>query len=248
MRKMLLVALMVLAFPATASAREMWVDPGRGSDRAPGTRAQPLRSVDEAWSRIPARRALSAPVTLQLRAGTYPASAFPQYFESRWGSRASAQITLRSADGRGRAVLPSMNLYDVRGLTLDGVTLHSTGDVFHCERCDGVSILRSRLLGSRASTHENIKVNQSRNIRVTDSLISGAEQNALDFVAVRGVRLRRNIFERAEDWCVYTKGGSSNVGSPTTSSATAGPAATWPGRARDSSTWSLRSCTTRPSA
>jgi hypothetical protein len=91
------------------------------------------------------------------------------------------------------------------------VTLHSTGDVFHCERCDGVSILRSRLLGSRASTHENIKVNQSRNIRVTDSLISGAEQNALDFVAVRGVRLRRNIFERAEDWCVYTKGGSSNV-------------------------------------
>jgi len=141
-----------------------------------------------------------------------------------------------------------MNLYDVRGLTLDGVTLHSTGDVFHCERCDGVSILRSRLLGSRASTHENIKVNQSRNIRVTDSLISGAEQNALDFVAVRGVRLRRNIFERAEDWCVYTKGGSSNVGSPTTSSATAGPAATWPGRARDSSTWSLRSCTTRPSA
>ena len=211
MRKMLLVALMVLAFPATASAREMWVDPGRGSDRAPGTRAQPLRSVDEAWSRIPARRALSAPVTLQLRAGTYPASAFPQYFESRWGSRASAQITLRSADGRGRAVLPSMNLYDVRGLTLDGVTLHSTGDVFHCERCDGVSILRSRLLGSRASTHENIKVNQSRNIRVTDSLISGAEQNALDFVAVRGVRLRRNIFERAEDWCVYTKGGSSNV-------------------------------------
>lgn len=47
MRKMLLVALMVLAFPATASAREMWVDPGRGSDLAPGTRAQPLRSVDE---------------------------------------------------------------------------------------------------------------------------------------------------------------------------------------------------------
>ena len=48
-------------------------------------------------------------------------------------------------------------------------------------------------------------------MRVEDSLISGAEQNALDFVGVRSVRLRRNVFENAEDWCVYTKGGSSDV-------------------------------------
>ena len=208
---MLTVALLLLAFPGTASAAEMWVDPAGGSDRAAGTRAEPLRSVGEAWSRIPARRTLSAPVTLQLRAGTYPASAFPHYFESRWGSGERAPITFRSADGRGRAVLPNMNVYDVRGLTLDGVTLRSTGDVFHCERCVGVNILRSRLIGSRASTHENIKANQSRNMRVEDSLISGAEQNALDFVGVRSVRLRRNVFENAEDWCVYTKGGSSDV-------------------------------------
>lgn len=211
MRVALTLALALLAFPAAASAGEIWVDPSGGSDRAPGTRAQPVRSVDEAWQRIPARRALTAPVTLQLRAGTYPAAAFPQYFESRWGSGEDARITLRSADGRGRAVLPGMNVYDVRGLTLDGVTLRSSGDVFHCERCVGTNVLRSRLLGSRASSHENIKANQSRNFRVEDSLISGAEQNALDFVAVRSARLRRNVFERADDWCAYTKGGSSDV-------------------------------------
>ena len=71
--------------------------------------------------------------------------------------------------------------------------------------------MRSRLIGSRASTHENTKANQSRNLRVRDSLISGAEQNALDFVAVRGARLTGNTFERAQEWCAYTKGESSNV-------------------------------------
>jgi hypothetical protein len=211
MRRVLLVALLLLAFPATASARELWVDPGRGFDGAAGTRAAPVRSVAEAWRRIPARRNLSAPVSVQLRAGTYPPSGFPEYFESRWGSLSRAPITFRSADGRGRASLPGMNVYDVRGLVLDGVALRSTGDVFHCELCVGVKIVGSRLLGSRASSHENIKANQSRNMIVRDSLISGAEQNALDFVAVQRVRLRGNTFQQADDWCVYTKGGSSDV-------------------------------------
>ncbi len=50
----------------------------------------------------------------------------------------------------------------------------------------GVEIVLSRLIGSRASTHENNKANQSGNLRVRESLISGAEQNGLDFVSVRG--------------------------------------------------------------
>ncbi|MBA3420800.1 MAG: right-handed parallel beta-helix repeat-containing protein [Thermoleophilaceae bacterium] len=211
MRLIVSLVLSLALFPGTASARELWVDPARGSDRAPGTSAAPLRTVNEAWRRIPGRRELTTGVTVQLRAGRYPLSAFPQYFESRWGSLRRAQIRLRSADGPGRAILPRMNVFDVRGLVLDGVTLRSSGDVFHCERCAGVAIVRSRLIGSRASTHENIKANQSRDLRVRDSLISGAEQNALDFVAVRGARLTGNTFERAQDWCAYTKGGSSNV-------------------------------------
>lgn len=211
MRLIITLVLSLALFPATASARELWVDPARGSDRGPATSAAPLRTVNEAWRRIPARRELRSGVTVQLRAGSYPLSAFPEYFESRWGSLRRAQIRLRSADGPGRATLPRMNAFDVRGLVLDGVTLRSTGDVFHCERCVGVAIVRSRLIGSPASTHENIKVNQSRDFRVRDSLISGAEQNALDFVSVRGARLTGNTFERAQDWCAYTKGGSSNV-------------------------------------
>ena len=52
-RRMLTVALLLLAFPGTASAAEMWVDPTAGSDRAAGTRAEPLRSLGEACRASP---------------------------------------------------------------------------------------------------------------------------------------------------------------------------------------------------
>ncbi len=82
-RLIISLLLSLALFPGTASARELWVDPARGSDRAPGTSAAPLRTVNEAWRRIPARRELTTGVTVQLRAGSYPLSAFPEYFESR---------------------------------------------------------------------------------------------------------------------------------------------------------------------
>ena len=99
---MRLLATLVLAlalFPATASARELWVDPARGSNRAPGTSAAPLRTVNEAWRRIPARRQLTG-VTFSSAPGPTRRER-PQYFESRLGSLREAPITLRSADGPG---------------------------------------------------------------------------------------------------------------------------------------------------
>jgi hypothetical protein len=204
-----LAGLLLLALcPAAASARDLYVAPN-GSDGAPGTAARPLRTVTEAWRRVPAKP--KSAITIQLRAGTWTSGQVPEYWERRAGSLRRAPIRLRSADGRGRAVLPGMNVFRVSGLILDGVRLQSGGDVFHCELCSGLRIQSSDLIGSRAGSHENIKVNQSRDVAVRDSLVSGAEENTLDFVAVRDVRLTGNVFEKSGDWCAYTKGGSANV-------------------------------------
>jgi hypothetical protein len=58
---------------------------------------------------------------------------------------------------------------------------------------------------------ETIKINQSSDVTVTDSDISGAGDNNFDAVAVRRIKLLRNHFHDAEDWCAYAKGGSTEV-------------------------------------
>ncbi len=42
-------------------------------------------------------------------------------------------------------------------------------------------------------------------------MISGADDNAIDFVAVQYARITGNTIERANDWCAYVKGGSAFV-------------------------------------
>jgi hypothetical protein len=66
-------------------------------------------------------------------------------------------------------------------------------------------------VGSPSELHENVKVNQSRHIGITHSTISGADDNAIDFVAVQRARVTHNVIERANDWCAYAKGGSAFV-------------------------------------
>ena len=42
-------------------------------------------------------------------------------------------------------------------------------------------------------------------------MISGADDNAIDFVAVQYARMIGNVIEHANDWCAYVKGGSAFV-------------------------------------
>ena len=205
-----------VASAATLSTRTIWVDPVRGKDaRSGATRATALRTLTAAWNKIPARTALRRPYRIMITAGRIPAAASPNYWESRWGSTA-APISIVSADGPGRAELPSMNVFDVRYLTLDGVRVRSQFDPFHCEQCANVTLRRSQFVGVGDPTQlkgpqETIKINQSEEIRILDSYVAGATDNAIDLVAVDTATIARTTIANAQDWCAYAKGGSSDI-------------------------------------
>jgi hypothetical protein len=190
-----------------AGSRILWVNPSTGEDDASGSEAAPLRTVAEAWRRIPMGTALTQPVWVMLRAGVYPESNTPHYWEDRRGT-AAAPIVLASADGAGAAVLRGdINAFQVSHLTLHGVAIDRSGDTFHCERCSYVTLNGVRLSG-RGDAHETVKVNQSDHITIVNSSISGAYENAIDFVAVQHSAIQNNTISDAGDWCAYVKGGS----------------------------------------
>ena len=218
----LTLALAALAAPASAladtdqvpslSARgalKIVVDARHGRDRNPGSARSPVRTVSAAWRLIPEAQTLTRPVRIVVRPGRYPARSLPNYWESRWGSR-SAPIVI-AASRPGSVTFGAVNLYDLRWVAFSGIHFKDHFDLFHCERCQHVLLTRSRLVGSAAELHENVKVNQSQHIAITHNLISGAGDNAIDFVAVQHARITGNTIERANDWCAYAKGGSAFV-------------------------------------
>jgi Right handed beta helix region len=216
------LSLLALALPQAAAAdtselpsltsegaRTIVVDAQQGRDSNSGNAQSPLRTVAAAWQRIPQARTLKRPVRILVRPGRYSASALPNYWESRWGSE-KAPIVIAAAR-QGTVRFASVNLYDLRWVAFSGITFSDHFDLFHCELCRHVLLTRSRLVGSPSELHENVKINQSRHVGITHSTISGADDNAIDFVAVQWARVTHNVIERANDWCAYAKGGSAFV-------------------------------------
>jgi len=191
--------------------QDLWVDPLNGNDANTGaSRSTALRTINEAWSRIPQ----GAPLTttgyrILLVAGDYPDTDFPTYWESRYGT-ADCPILIQSADAPGAAHLHGfVNVYDTRYLYLINLTLTTDGDVFHCEQCDHLLIRGATMDGGSAhNAHETVKVNQSRYVYIEDSDIANAYENAVDFVAVQHGHIVGNRLHGGDDWCLYLKGGS----------------------------------------
>jgi hypothetical protein len=196
---------------------DLWVDPVRGTDAASGVgRAQALRTVTEAWRRIPVGTPLTLGFRINLVAGTYPESSVPAYWESRRGT-VTAPVIVRAADGPGTARLPAINVFNCRRLYLDGLDISAGGgDVAHFEACTHI-LLRDctiRGLGTIATydvPQETLKANQCRFVYVERCDISGAWDNAVDFVAVQGGHVVASRIHRAGDWALYAKGGSANL-------------------------------------
>ncbi|MBU3691006.1 MAG: right-handed parallel beta-helix repeat-containing protein [Solirubrobacterales bacterium] len=201
----LLFVLAILVATGDARAAAVWVDPVRGSDEARGTRGNPLRSVTEAWQRLPA--VVSEPTRIELKAGNYRGLS-PIYWEDHSG-RGGAPITIRSVDGRGRARLPAVNLFGVSHLEFRGIQFSDGGDVVHCERCSHFTLRKVIALGRGAQ--EVVKVNQSDNIQILGSTIVGGGDNGIDLVAIQRARIRNNVVRDSGDWCGYAKGGSVDV-------------------------------------
>jgi cysteine-rich repeat protein len=192
---------------------DIWVDPVGGNDAASGaTRLTAVRTLSEAWGRVPASTTLATTgYRIRLVAGTYAAPDVPNYFESRWGTFANP-VVIESADGPGTALLPALNIFDCRYLYLDGLHVSAGGgDVLHCEQCDHFLVHDVTVRGTDPASlavQETVKINQSQYVFLEDSDISGAWDNAVDYVGVQYGHLQGNVIHDAGDWCLYTKGGS----------------------------------------
>jgi hypothetical protein len=222
MSRLIVAVALALACPAPALARgvglpdlrvagtkTLVVDAKRGADRNPGTAQRPLKTVVAAWNRISQRKVQTHPVRILVRSGRYDAKALPNYWESRWGSRV-APIVIAAAPG-AKVSFASVNLFDLRWVAFDGIDFSDRFDLFHCERCRHVLLTHGRLAGSPKDLHENVKINQSTDVGIVANTISGADDNAIDFVAVQYALIDRNLIENANDWCAYAKGGSAFV-------------------------------------
>jgi hypothetical protein len=204
--------------PAGAPAfNQIWVDPVAGNDgNGGGSRALAVRTLSEAWGRVPINVNLSTGFQINLTAGTYAESVVPNYWESRHGTK-SAPIVLKAIDGDGTARLPNMNVYDCRHLYLLGLDISSGGgDVLHLDSCSYVLLRDTTIRGvgdipSYAVPQESLKVNQSQYIYVEHCDISGAWDNAVDFVAVQYGHVVGSRIHRSGDWAMYAKGGSASL-------------------------------------
>lgn len=171
-----------------------------------------MLTLTAAWNRIPLGIELSdTGFHILLAPGTYPRSSLPHYMESRHGTY-THPIIIEATAGPGSVTLNGdLNIFDARYLYLIGLQIipQPAGDALHCERCEHL-LLRELLLdgGSERIAQETLKVNQSQYIFVEHSDISGAWDNAIDFVAVQYGHLIGNRVHNAGDWCHYLKGGS----------------------------------------
>jgi hypothetical protein len=194
---------------------ELFVDGAAGDDGNNGlTPTTALRTVDEAWRRIPQGVPLTGTgYRVNFAAGTYPESSLPNYWESRRGTY-QFPIIFRPLPGAGTVTFGGdINMFDTSYFYLFDINVAPSpaGDAFHCEACDHILLRRVVLNGGARAAHETVKINQSQHIYIEDSDIHGAEDNAIDFVAVQYGHIVRNRIHDAQDWCAYVKGGSAYI-------------------------------------
>lgn len=183
----------------------VFVDPN-GDDSASGdSPSTALRTVREAWARIPMGVPLSTGYQIMIAPGAYDEDALPGYWESRYATY-EQPIIIQAAQGPESVTFQTgINLFDSRYIYFIDIDIDFAGMAFHCERCDHVLLRRMTLYGTG---RETAKFNQSQYIYLEDNDISGAEDNAVDYVAVQYGHVRGNTIHDADDWCIYVKGGS----------------------------------------
>ncbi|MBV9493774.1 MAG: right-handed parallel beta-helix repeat-containing protein [Acidobacteria bacterium] len=219
-RALIALLAVLLSLPVVAATRydissaplqDVYVDSANGRDSNSGaSRSDALRTLTEAWNRIPQGVALTKGYRILMMAGRHDESTLPNYLESRYGT-AAAPIIIQSADAsRSARLAGDLNIFDVRHLYLIGLDMRPDppGDVVHCERCEHFLIRDSNLDGGDRQAHDMVKINQSQNVYIEDSTLSGADDNTIDFVAVQYGHVVGNRISNAQDWCMYAKGGS----------------------------------------
>ncbi len=199
----------------------VWVNPTNGNDAASGASNAPLRTLTEAWNRIPSSATLTGHgYGIALLPGDYAAAAVPGWMASRWGT-ASAPVLIQATGGRGTARLHGyLDIFDCRYLYLVDIHIVTDpgygggGNVVHLANCDHVLLRGCTLDGFDGTTRqpqETLKANQTQQLYVEECDISGAFWYPLDYVAVQYGHIVASKIHNAGEWCVLVKGGSAQL-------------------------------------
>lgn len=195
---------------------DYYVDSVSGSDSADGTtQGSAWRTLQHAWSQIPASATLAHGYRINLMNGSYGEEELPNYWENRRGTF-SHPIIIRASPGQTAVRFTrDINMANTSYFYLLGVNIAPVGggDAFHCEACDHLLIRGCTLNGGSTSggAHETIKVNQSQYVYLENNEILYADDNAIDFVGVQFGHIIGNRVHEAVDWCIYVKGGSAQI-------------------------------------
>lgn len=189
----------------------LYISPTGNDGNSGASPDQALQTITAAWERIPIGTTLSETgYHLWILPGVYPPEAAPNFWEARYGT-ADHPIIIEAVNGPNSVYLPSVNLYDIRYLYLVNLNIEVGSDALHCEKCDHILVRGGRFVGAEPETYntqETVKFNQSQYIYFEENDISGAWDNAVDFVAVQYGHFIGNHIHNAGDWCMYLKGGS----------------------------------------
>ena len=209
---------------------DIWVDPLNGNDGNSGIDLNhPLRTVTEAWSRIPGVLTNTG-YRINMLPGTYPCEPGPEstncinYFADRVGTYQSPLI-LRAYSGPDTVIIRGgFNFANVHYLYLIDLNLvggmplptnNSGNNLLHLANSDHVLLRGLSIIGpacdndSCNNLQEVLKVNQTQYLYVESSTIGGAWHSSVDYMVVQYGHFLNNRVHTAGQWCMYVKGGSS---------------------------------------
>lgn len=210
---------------------DLYLSPS-GSDDAgnPGTDVgQPLRSLTEAWARLPVSTT-STGYRLNLLPGIYPCEPLPEdvnncinYYADRWGTY-EYPIVIQAVNGQGSVTIRGgLNFNNIRYVYLLNLDMRGGGplptnvsgnNLLHIERGDHVLLRGLSVLGPNCNNdtcnnlQEVLKVNQTQHLYVENSVIGGAWHSSVDYFVVQYGHFLNNEIHTAGQWCMYIKGGS----------------------------------------
>ena len=188
---------------------DYYIDYQNGNDSNSGLGPNSaFRTLTQAWNLIPQNSNLTnSGFRINIMPGTLPESSIPNYWENRFGTF-NFPIIIQSYSTTA-TLQGDVNMFNSKYVYFININItpEPTGDTFHCEQCSYV-LLRGLTLNGRDGAHETVKINQSDHVYIENSNISGAGDNAIDFVSVQYGHIVGSRIHNAGDWCVYVKGGS----------------------------------------
>jgi hypothetical protein len=210
---------------------EIWVNPVSGNDINSGTDAgHALRTITEAWNRIPDSGVLTTGYRINLMQGTFPCEPGPEmencvnYFSGRTGTY-QTPIIIRAYNGPGTVTIRGgfdlNNVHYLYLIDLDFVggaplpTNISGNNLLHLAGSDHILLRGLSLTGPACANdscnnlQEVLKVNQTQYLYVEDSIIGGAWHSSVDYMVVQYGHFLNNRVHTAGQWGMYVKGGSS---------------------------------------